>query len=48
MISLPAGMLMGKNPTHWVDGYRYGYELVLPIPIYPWVKYTRTNTTITI
>jgi hypothetical protein len=37
MISLPADMLMGKTSTRWVDGY--GYELVLPVPIYPWVKY---------
>ena len=35
MISLLMGMLMGKN----LDGY--GYKLVLPIPLYPRVKYTR-------
>jgi hypothetical protein len=46
MNSLPADMLMGKTSTRWVDGY--GYELVLPVPVYPWVKYACINTTITI
>jgi hypothetical protein len=35
MISLSMGILMGKN----LDGYEY--ESVLPIPLYPRVKYTR-------
>jgi hypothetical protein len=46
MISLPTGMLMDKTSTRLVDEYEYGLEL--PIPVYPWVKYTRINTTITI
>jgi hypothetical protein len=37
---------MGKNLHCWVD--EYGYMLILSIPVYPWVKYTRIITTITI
>lgn len=37
MIYLPTGVLMGKNLYLLVDGYK----LVLPIPVYLWVKFTR-------
>jgi hypothetical protein len=46
MISLPADMLMGKNL--YPLGRRVRYGLVLPIPVYPWIKYTRINSTINI
>jgi hypothetical protein len=45
--TLPVGILMGKTTRisiRWVDRY----ELVLPIHIYLWVKYTRVNITIII
>jgi hypothetical protein len=43
---IKAGMLMGKNLYPLGRRVRVGLEL--PIPVYPWVKYTRINTTITI
>jgi hypothetical protein len=46
MISLPAGMLMGKNlyPLgRWVRVW-----VGTTHTVYPWVKYTRINSTINI
>jgi hypothetical protein len=46
MISLPVVMLMGKNL--YPLGRRVRVRVGTTHTVYPWVKYTRINTTITI